>query len=391
MAKHDLKAQTLQADFLDNLIQLFIQAKVPIRMASSDIDLSHPLSLITREILEEYTNGGIPLIAPWDDVETPINYYRTHSVAGKEYLFRSLVNDNVSEPTLESAGWEKDGEIAGLIPSWSSLTTYSTGQYVTRSQNVDGVLHDYAFKSKSNGNINHNPLDLDGVYWEFLGENRGRYVAGTLYENGDVVVDDTSGTNSVFISLSDNNISPTSSTGSTWQLIGSASEIPGLKQVTDVDPVTDYMRVSDSGSPENAVQFLPAEISFIYQGTTSGSILSTDENEITISPTNVSGVSKLKVNAVVSIAPATLPEHAIRKDQADTAYSKSFIDYTQADLQLEYEGSYYLSVAVPSGKVPIAIQRVQGGQTYYMPVNINSGILGGFSNNNSQTIRIYFI
>lgn len=190
----------------------------------------------TLQLVEENAVPSDTVIESWSALKsTDTDVARKHEIDGVTYLFTSKVDDNISEPVLSSGGsWIKSGDTPDLLPLWSSLTTYSTGEFVRRSQTVDGVLHNYAFKSKENGNNDHNPLDFDGVYWEFLGENRGRYVPGTLYNNGDVVVDDTSGTNSVFISQSDNNDSPTSSTGSTWQVIGGSSGSSGKKGLFSV-------------------------------------------------------------------------------------------------------------------------------------------------------------
>lgn len=229
MSKHDLKAEKLQVKTLDNKVLAFIEALVSIRMASDEIDLSHPLSLVTKAYVDSVTGDGIPRIAPWDGGSTPRDYYRTIFVGDIEYEFRSLIDGNTSEPTLTGGGetaWEDSGE-TGFPAEYLNLTTYPSGRIVWEyDPDFPGdPTKLVTFRSLQAGNLG-NPLDFDGdtAWWEKLGAYKSPfvYVSGTTYGLKEVVIDDTDGDKIYISKIADNDfaldyIIPGSAL---WQLIG---------------------------------------------------------------------------------------------------------------------------------------------------------------------------
>lgn len=80
--------------------------------------------LITLDAANELISGNdpIPTISVWEEGETAmLDDYRTHQIGDIEYLFRSTEDDNVSEPTLDSAEWK----VIGAPGSGSSGTPTS--------------------------------------------------------------------------------------------------------------------------------------------------------------------------------------------------------------------------------------------------------------------------
>lgn len=289
----------------------------------------------TLQLVEENAVPSDTVIESWSALKsTDTDVARKHEIDGVTYLFTSKVDDNISEPVLSSGGsWNKSGDTPGLIPNWSSLNTYAIGEFVRRSQNIDGTLFTFAYKSKTNGNIDNNPLDSGSAYWDFLGENKGAWVNGTTYDEGDVVTGEVGGVNSVFISTIDGNEEPLTDSvpsNSDWTLIGGGiSETPGLRQVTDVDPITDYIGLADDIG--NRTDLRPASISMEIstessesgEGGTALSIYLVDKNQAVIEPSEVSGEAYLDIKAQVIIRQATQPEHAVRLDQLNNNdYSK---------------------------------------------------------------------
>lgn len=396
MAKHDLKAQEIQVEFLNNLMQMFITSRVAIKMASSDIDLSDPLSLITLEVLQEYVGGGEPLISLWDGGSTPLNYYRSHLIDGVEYLFRSLVSDNTSEPTLNTTpapAWsqviENGSPAVGYQDSWDAVTSFNNGVIVEFFSSGQNRL----YRSLQGSNLNNNPSSSP-LYWEEIGIMRGEYPDDQPYDEGDVALNP--GDNILYQSnVSDNSFAlDYELPGGTWQLIGGGvSEIPNIQDVLtsgfETDKSIQFRKDIDPEMYQLSIDW--TGISFVDAGGTGPSITAIAQNILLLGVPGLSGVSKIQTYSEVKINPAIEDDEAVNLSQANALYSKVSQVYTQSDLVEEHEGSYYLSVSIPSGKVPVAIQRVQSGQTYYLPVNINAGILGGFSNNSTQTITIYFI
>jgi len=228
MSKHDLKAEKLQVKSLDSKVQEFIEALVAIRMASSDIDLSHPLALVTKAYVDSATGNGVSVLAPWLEGESVfVDYYRTHPIDGIEYLFRSLINDNTSEPTLEptTGAWIQT-EIFGFISTWTDFVSYNSGSLVTGDSNAN------VYRSLIDGNENNNPNGgLNPDEWELVGAYRGFY-GETVYNLGDVVIAGDE-SNRVYISNISDNDQPLTNivTTSTWQLIG---PLPG----SDIDALT---------------------------------------------------------------------------------------------------------------------------------------------------------
>lgn len=287
MSKHDLKAEKIQVKSLDNRVQDFIEALVAIRMASEEIDLSHPLSLVTKAYVDSVTGDGVPRIAPWDGGATPINYYRTIFIGDIEYQFRSEINDNTTEPTLEGGGvtaWEMTNE--QYFPNqYLSSTTYP----------ADIIVWEYdpdfpgdptklvAFRSLQAGNVG-NPLDFnaDTEWWEKLGlyASPFTYVPGNTYGLKDVVVDDTDG-NRIYISnIADNNFALD-------------YVIPGTASWQVIGPV---------GNGSTSLTFTEADLVLVYEGNYSLSFDLPDGKSVATIETKTGTVTK---NLTGSMTPIT--------------------------------------------------------------------------------------
>src|SRR5215217_2402101 len=89
---HDLKARELQAEVLNNRIATYINLLVSLRLDNEDIDISHPLSLVTKQYVDNQTNSGVPILARWQENEiVPKDFFRTYVIDGIEMLFRSKI------------------------------------------------------------------------------------------------------------------------------------------------------------------------------------------------------------------------------------------------------------------------------------------------------------
>jgi lysophospholipase L1-like esterase len=117
----------------------------------------------------------------------------TESINGQKYLFKSLSDNNTTEPLFKSHKPAWDSHFGGnYVGVWDNTTAFVTGNIVNREG--------YAYWCASN-NTNTDPKILTYNKWIKLGKLIGAFSSGTIYKNGDVV---TSGTN-VLISNYDNN------------------------------------------------------------------------------------------------------------------------------------------------------------------------------------------
>lgn len=219
MSKHDLKGIKLQINTILSKLVSFISVQVPLRYSDS-FDLSNPLSLITKQMLDDATGGGFKVLAPWDGEPTGLNEYRTHPVGDIEYLFRSLAPDNITEPTLNptTGAWIQT-DIFGFIGVWNSGGSYDAGTLVTGDANTN------VYRSKVDDNIGNNP---DGGAnpdeWELVGAYVGFYFPGT-FNLGDVVIVSAE-SNRIYISAIPDNEQPITDVivDSTWKVIGPIAE-----------------------------------------------------------------------------------------------------------------------------------------------------------------------
>lgn len=351
--------------------------------------------LITKIAVQEMVDANIvpgdAVIETWSSLNpTNIDVARKHEIDGVFYLFTSLVDANVSEPTLNSTpepAWsqviENGSPAVGYQDSWDTITSFANGVIVEFFSSGQNRL----YRSLQGSNLNQNPSSSP-LYWEEIGIMRGEYPDDQPYDEGDVALNPEDNI------LYQSNVSGNSFAldyelpGGTWQLIGSgASEIPTLQQVLEAGNIsTQPLRLGNelgnitlNHDSENGRGF----IRLIVGGEIVSEIVIQSEDEDN---------PGIVINKRVGIQDAVLDEEAVTFGQANGLYGKISQVYTQANLNEEsYGGSWYLNVSVPVGKVPISVMKVQGGITSYLPVNMQSDRQGGFDNNSTQTITIYFI
>lgn len=227
MSKHDLKAVKLQVErFINKIVGSKIFSDNPIVYSDDGFDMSDPNTLITRAFADANYGDGVPDVSLWDGSAIDDGKYVTHPIDGIEYMFRSLVDDNVSEPSLNgsSGAWTMTDKL-GLIPSFNASFPEDTGRWVTGDSNSN------VYESKIDNNTNVPAGGVSDAYWTYIGVYRGAWRDYNLYQIGDVALDDTDG-NRRYISNIANNEQPLSDHGgaSTWQVIGAPS--------ATVDPLT---------------------------------------------------------------------------------------------------------------------------------------------------------
>lgn len=175
--------------------------------------------LITLNAANELISGSepVPTLSPWVDGETAMeDDYRTHSIDGIEYLFRSKVDDNTTEPSLTgTVGAWTQTDIYGFISTWTDFVPYNIGSLVTGDSNAN------VYRSLIDGNEDNNPDGgLNPDEWELVGAYIGFYSSGGIYDVGDVVVVTTE-TNRIYISnIADNEQPLTDISSSSWVVIG---------------------------------------------------------------------------------------------------------------------------------------------------------------------------
>lgn len=162
------------------------------------LSLSYPFELsefelddtITLRAAQELANQNDPskILSPWfPGEEVGADEYRTHVVNGIEYLFRSLVDENISEPTLEggSNAWTDLESNGDIFPQWNNSTSYPVGELV-QFFNLNNVV----YRSKST-EINHNPeLDTSNIYWDIVGTDPVLFELGNTYSLNQIVLDE---------------------------------------------------------------------------------------------------------------------------------------------------------------------------------------------------------
>lgn len=157
---------------------------------------------------------------PWTTEPTPLDGYRSHIIGDIEYLFRSLVDGNTSEPAIgATVGAWIQTNFYGFIGSWSSFVPYNEGSLVTGDANTK------VYRSKVGGNAGNIPSGgVTTAYWEYVGAYKGFYFAGT-YDEGDVVIVSAE-SNRIYISNIPDNEQPLTDVvgASTWQVIGPIAE-----------------------------------------------------------------------------------------------------------------------------------------------------------------------
>jgi|SRR5215217_67414 len=188
---HDLKARELQAEVLNNRIATYINLLVSLRLDNEDIDISHPLSLVTKQYVDNQTNSGVPILARWQENEiVPKDFFRTYVIDGIEMLFRSKIDDNSSIPTIAPSqgivAWTNKGPVT--YAAWENGITYALGDWIF----VNTSYGTRFYTSIQNGNTGHDPSfepDEGGTWWNFEGTLIDSFVPGLYYTKKDIVVD----------------------------------------------------------------------------------------------------------------------------------------------------------------------------------------------------------
>lgn len=267
MSKHDLKAVKLQVERFVSKVLGRIFSDVPILYSSDDFDLTDPRSLITRGLAETMFGNGRPDVSLWDGSPIDIDKYVTHPIDGIEYLFRSLVDDNISEPTL-SAGiqgaWTQRDDY-GTVPLFNISNTYNTGELVRSTNSASAPV----YESIGSGNIGNIP-PADGVSdsnWKFIGHYEANWSSSQTYELNAVVYDPSSDPiRRRYVSNKDNNTSPLSDNlpGSTWRLVGiiiSDNEV-SLTKTWSSQKISDAI----AGGSSSSLTFDQDDIDIISEG-----------------------------------------------------------------------------------------------------------------------------
>lgn len=184
-------------------------------------------------------SNPLPDISLWNGDPIELNKYVTHPINGFEYLFRSLVDNNISEPSLESGGtaWTFTG-VTGYPDQWSNSTTYGIGVYKWIEVSS---LNFSIYKSLVSGNLGNPPSSSPGQ-WEEIGAYKTPYSSSETYNENDFVVDDTDLKN--YISNINSNTFPFDYVlpgSGTWKLIGikDGGVSQDLQSVTEEGAITD--------------------------------------------------------------------------------------------------------------------------------------------------------
>ncbi|RWW91874.1 SGNH/GDSL hydrolase family protein [Flavobacterium cerinum] len=132
----------------------------------------------------------------WKQREYSEGQVVTKEINSVLYVFKSTSNSNETEPLLlsEKEAWSLNSYGGTYVAEWLP-GTYTAGKIVSRSG--------WAYYCLTTNNTD--PVLLSPPNWIKLGKWRGSYNTGTIYNNGDVVVD---GSNIVHISNYDNNNYP---------------------------------------------------------------------------------------------------------------------------------------------------------------------------------------
>lgn len=186
------------------------------------IDFSNN-ELITLKAANELINSFVPTgstLNPWaPSLVTDLDNYVTHPINGVEYLFRSNVDDNLSEPTLSTGVGPAWTDLAhnGFPVFWDEVTTYSLGEWVAIN---DGGIY-YTYTSKIAGNLNNLPPSGESdTNWLYKGITKGYFPDDAPYSLNDIVLD---GSDNLYISNVDNNtyaLDEDAPLNSDWQVIG---------------------------------------------------------------------------------------------------------------------------------------------------------------------------
>lgn len=259
MSKHDLKAIKLQVERFVSKVLGRIFSDVPILYSSDDFDLTDPRSLITRGLAETMFGNGSPDVSLWDGSPIDIDKYVTHPIDGIEYLFRSNVDDNVSEPSFESTlgAWTRKS-FNGPLTAWFGGYPFSQGDWVTGDSNTN------VYESLIDNNDDNVPSE-SSPFWVKIGAYRGNWNVSATYQLNQVVLDSTDGYR-VYVSNQNSNTALLSDHGAgpTWQVVGiiiSDDEV-SLTKTWSSQKISDAIAAGSSTS----LTFNQSNLTEVYEG-----------------------------------------------------------------------------------------------------------------------------
>jgi len=196
--------------------------------------------LITYAIAVELVTESIPQtnsIMPWQSgIPTNEDNYVTHPIGAFEFMFRSEIDANTSEPTLTEGGdaWENLGT-SSTFTSWSPIVSYNADDIVDIPAPSGNM-----FKSLVTPNLNNPPSSgVTDAFWECLGDLVGFFPTDAPYALDEIVID--SDNDLLYRSnVNDNNYGLNDQIGSDWKLIGSKpiAESFGTFTTTDTGQAT---------------------------------------------------------------------------------------------------------------------------------------------------------
>lgn len=190
--------------------------------------------------------GASGLIEPWSsDVPTDTNIARTKLIDGVQYLFTSLVDDNVSEPSIggDSTALEAwtDTDEAYYPDQYNDFTTYPVGRFVW-DYNTGAKGGFLAYKSRVANNIAHKPSDSP-TQWERIGFYKVSYSSLQEYDATDFVADNDD--TKIYISNVDNNTYDFNQLVTPWGKTGVKTDQPPFYNNT-VQYSSGYVRILDT-------------------------------------------------------------------------------------------------------------------------------------------------
>ncbi|MBB2148783.1 hypothetical protein [Pedobacter gandavensis] len=168
----------------------------------------------------------------WGQREYELNELATLEVNKIEYLFRSAQAGNSSKPTLDAVGSWLKTEYTSAIPRHQDDIYFNTGYWAHQPMNLDGVLYDFVYESLVDDNVGNSLFNPNPLFWKFVGDLKGDYVAGRSYKDLEMVKDSTDG-GRIYISKKAYNYAPLSDlwAPNKWTLLG-AKEV-------DLTPIND--------------------------------------------------------------------------------------------------------------------------------------------------------
>lgn len=271
--------------------------------------------LITFQAVNELIGSQVPpssTLQPWNSsLITNADNYVTHIIGGNEYLFRSDIDNNTSEPSFGSEGfegiqaWDNKGNVDYTL--WNGSETYSINQWVLRDATGFGLGYRF-YSSIINGNINNDPLsdpDEGGTHWKLEGVLVTPFVVGNPYKKKDIH-QATDGT--IYISLIPNNIYDLTELAPPWTQINTTDPINTWSSLTTYNKNRCVRRTFSDGT---------TTFNYVWQSLIDGNL---DINPISDNGVNWRFVGQYKANFDSSL---TYSLYNVVIDPSDS--SKSYV------------------------------------------------------------------